>query len=528
MEEQKNYAARDAERNNIPATALAGGGGGKPPIYTPRENFPKVRAKGRDLVLAAVLLLFCFLLWDSLCWAVGIGLGEAVGLFVLLPAALVYLRGRKGRMTLYAWVCAVLYMLGAGSLALSGDGVLKFFTLCGMVILYLTVFLERLDLRTGNGLLARLHDLFFAAFSMTFGRLRAGGWALTHSGTEDSAHSKRIRAVGVGLLCAAPALLILVPLLISSDAAFEGLINRLDWSAAGRGVIALVCGGFFALLLFSLLYTSDRGPKPMLSAPRKGVEPTAVAAFLGAISAAYILYLVAQFAYFTNAFRGLLPKDYTVAQYARRGFFEMCAIVAFNLGLIVLALGVCRKEGGRVPGVVKGMALFLCLFSLALVATALSKMVLYMNSFGLTRLRVLTSAFMVFLGIVVIAVGLRLFLKKLPVIQLTVALGAVLLIGLSLANVDGIVARYNVDAWKSGRLDSLDIQTICELDDGAIPVLAELAADANETVAKQARDALKFRSVTEDWRSWNLITARASDAMEEFRGDEPSGFAGGK
>ena len=202
--------------------------------------------------------------------------------------------------------------------------------------------------------------------------------------------------------------------------------------------------------------------------------------------------------------------------------------MAFNLGLIVLALGVCRKEGGRVPGMVKGLAFFLCLFSLALVATALSKMVLYMNSFGLTRLRVLTSVFMVFLGIVVVAVGLRLFVKKLPVIQLTVALGAVLLIGLSLANVDGIVARYNVDAWKSGRLDSLDIQTICELDDGAIPVLAELAADANETVAKQARDALKFRSVTEDWRSWNLITARASDAMEEFRGDEPSGFAGGK
>ena len=106
-----------------------------------------------------------------------------------------------------------------------------------------------------------------------------------------------------------------------------------------------------------------------------------------------------------------LPKDFTVAEYARRGFFEMCAIVAINLGLIVLAAGLCRKEQGRVPGPVKGLALFLCVFSLILVATALSKMVLYMGSFGLTRLRVLTSVFMVFLGLVVAAEAVKLFVS---------------------------------------------------------------------------------------------------------------------
>lgn len=477
----------------------------------PLPTYPKRRSRGRDLILAGALLVFCFLLWDSLCWAKGLGLGEALGLAGLLPAALIYLKGREGRLTPYACVCGGLYLLGAVSFILSGDQSLKGLTLLTLVPLFLIVFLERLGLRTGTGLRHRLHDLLSAGFAMTLGRMPAGVWALTHCGEADSARSKRTRSVFLGLICAVPALVILIPLLISSDAAFEGLVESLDWTTARRGLVSLGFGGFTALLVFTLLFTSDKGPGKMLESPRKGVEPAAIAAFLGIIGAVYVLYLVAQFAYFTDAFRGLLPKGFTVAKYARRGFFEMCWIVAINLFLIVLALGLCRKDGGKVPGAVKGLALFLCLFCLILVATALSKMVLYMGSFGLTRLRLLTSVFMVFLGLVVLAVGLRLFVKGIPVVQTAVTLGAVILIGLSLANVDGIVARYNVNAWKSGKLDSLDVDMICSLGDGAVPVLAELADCGDERVSELAREELKFRSPETDLRSWNLVTQEANE-----------------
>jgi hypothetical protein len=478
-----------------------------------RESYPRRRAEGRDLALAAALLGFCFLLWDSLIWAKGLGLGEALGLAALLPAALLYLRRRDGRMTGYAWICAALNLLGALSLALSGDEPLKALTMAAMTPLFLIVLLERLGLRSGTGLTDRLRDHLYACFGMTFGRLRVSFWALTHSGSENSARSKRNRAVLIGLVCALPALGLLIPLLISSDAAFAGLVGRMDNETAKKGLFALIPAVLAALLLFALLFTSDRGREPLPGAPRQGVEPAAVAAFLAAVSAAYVLYLAAQFAYFTDAFRGLLPKDFTVAEYARRGFFEMCAIVAINLLLIVLAVGLCRKEGGRVPAAVKGLALFLCVFSLILVATALSKMVLYMGSFGLTRLRVLTSVFMVFLALVVIVKAIQLFVRKIPVPQLVVTLGAAILIALSLANVDGLVARYNVDAWRSGRLDSLDMETICWLGDGATPVLADLAEDSDPAVSEQARKELKYRDSETDWRSWNLISQQANNAL---------------
>lgn len=545
LDEHTNPIAPETAQSNIPAGSLAAPAGtaGQGPVSAPPlpayqvERCPKRRAQGRDLILAGLLLAACFLLWDSIRFAVGLGLGEALGLAALLPAALWYLRNRPGKLRGFGLVCAVLYEIGALSLAFSGDSLLKALLLIGLPGLLVIVVLERAGLWTGAGLLSRLHDFCYAAFSMSFGRLNVGAWALTHTGAQDSVRSKRVWAVGLGLLCAVPVLFVLIPLLAASDAAFEGMLGSLDGTALLRGLVALLYGGFTALLVFSLLFSSDRGPKPLTGGLRKGVEPAAVAAFLGAVSAAYVLYLAAQFAYFTDAFRGLLPKDFTVAQYARRGFFEMCFIVAINLGLIVLALGLCRKEGGRVPAAVKALALFLCVFSLILVATALSKMFLYMNRFGLTRQRVRTSVFMLFLAAVVLALALRLFVKRVPVLRLAVGLGAAMLICLSLANVDGLVARYNVSAWKTGKLDSLDMQTVCELGDGAVPTLAELAACEDETVAAAAEKELGQRMQEfglawsrpktkqpldpledpTDLRSWNLITQQALNALQRDR-----------
>ena len=133
-------------------------------------------------------------------------------------------------------------------------------------------------------------------------------------------------------------------------------------------------------------------------------------------------------------------------------------------------------------------------------------------------------------------------MKRVPAAQLAVTLGAAILIALSLLNVDGLVARYNVEAWRSGRLDSLDMKTICELGDGAVPTLAELAGEKDETISAAAAEELDDRLVrfgfaewkwdeekrtsvavlkdepnSLDLRSWNLVTARAWEALEEVR-----------
>ena len=514
----------------------------EPELWTPAPQTPAHAitpaprtALKRDLVLAAVVLFFCAMYWDCLFWADGLGIGEALSLFCLLLAAVWY-QGKTGKqITLYGVLTTCLFAAGALSFALSGDRTLKFLTLPVLCVLFILRIIERMALRTGEGLRRRLRDFFVTIFRVGFGRMKQSMPAIFR-GRDGKGGGKRIVGVLIGVGCAIPALLVLIPLLTSSDAAFDALMQRLDFSAVMRGALAFFFAAGMAIAVFTLLFTTDEPLTKPYSGTSRGMDPVIIISFLGVISLAYVLYLVSQFAYFTSAFRGLLPKDYTVAQYARRGFFEMCIIVAINLALIVLSTRLCRKDGGRTPTAITALAVFLCLFSLVLTATALSKMFLYVQSFGMTRMRILVSVFIVFLAVVIVAVCLRLFAPRIRVLPFAVVLGCVLLIGLSLANVDGIVADYNVSAYRSGRLSALDMETIRDLDDGAVPALVQLMNDENPKYAASAREELRHRLTThglakwdmqvqyaadepEDLRSWNLVSWRARQALEQIQNE---------
>lgn len=496
-----------------------------------RSRAVRKHAGTKEYILAAALLLFSFLLWDSIIWARRLGLGEGIGLLGIMVTVLIYLQAAKKRSTVYSWVCGALFLFGAASLFLSGDNSLKLLTLIMLTVLYLAVVMDRLSLRTGVGLIRRVRDFFVTAFPHSFGRIARGWISIFGRATEGTGRSRKVGAVLIGLACAIPVLLILIPLLVSSDAAFAGLVSILDWDVFFRGIFALSIGAFSALTAYSLLFCNAPAAGNRGCSGFRGIDPFAVTAFLGMISLAYVLYLVAQFAYFFDGFRGLLPKDYTVAQYARRGFFEMCAIVFINLALILAAWKLCRRKEAQLPAAVRGLLLFLCLVSLLLVGTALSKMVLYVKSFGLTRLRITTSAFMIFLAVLVVSVTLRLFIRRLPAVSIAVAAAALLLFSLSVANVDGMIARHNIRRYREGSLESLDMGTIEYLGNGAIPYVVDLLEDPDPVIAEKAREMLQSRSgelglrldnetgklVDEglDLRSWNLVDRWARDAIAE-------------
>ena len=51
---------------------------------------------------------------------------------------------------------------------------------------------------------------------------------------------------------------------------------------------------------------------------------------MAVFAAVYILFFAVQSSYLFGAFSRTLPEDFTVAQYAREGFFELCRVMAIN------------------------------------------------------------------------------------------------------------------------------------------------------------------------------------------------------
>ena len=71
--------------------------------------------------------------------------------------------------------------------------------------------------------------------------------------------------------------------------------------------------------------------------PKLRVVPEAVwLAALGVFSVLYLAFFFVQGRYLFGAFTRTLPESFTVAEYARQGFFELCRVMAINFTLFWL------------------------------------------------------------------------------------------------------------------------------------------------------------------------------------------------
>lgn len=151
--------------------------------------------------------------------------------------------------------------------------------------------------------------------------------------------------------------------------------------------------------------------------------------FLGLMSVVYFIYMFSQTAYFFSAFSGILPEGYTFtfADYARRGFFETEAIAFINLAIMSLFLLLTQRgNSGKLNGVLKGFMTFISAFTVLLIATAVSKMAMYINIYSLTRLRLFTTVFMLATAAVIVAFAVYIYKSHLHSMKYAVLISLVL------------------------------------------------------------------------------------------------------
>ncbi|MBO7218050.1 MAG: DUF4173 domain-containing protein [Clostridia bacterium] len=491
-----------AAKNEIPAeptndSPLAAEPESNPVTEAPKVEFvPRETAKKSDLILAAFLLLPCLLTVNAVFFK-GIGLGLTLGILLISIITVCYsLKQKKAAPSLYAIFTMILLFLSTISLTLSDNGIIRTLSLGTALILYLTFLVEYFGIRLKKaGTFRAFSDVLEMCFVHGIGNIGNAAFALFRKTDDDGNIEKRKTGnVFAGIALAIPFLLIVVPLLIMSDAAFESLFKNFSAKIVWEIICTVGIGILYFLIVFGRLFSVKFFKKPEVqSSSAVGADPILLISFLGAISSAYIIYLFSQLAYFFSAFSGLLPEDFTTSEYARRGFFEMCAVCAINLFIIFLSTVICRKNEKGLPLGVKGLNVFLCGFSLILIGTALSKMFLYIERYGMTRLRIYTSVFMFFIALVFITVTAKFFIIKVPYMKIILILASAILAVSCIADIDRIIANYNVDAYLSGKLQNCDVRTLGYLNDSATEPILRLYKNANGDVKNDAQAELHNR-----------------------------------
>lgn len=477
----------------------------------PQPRYPVGKTEIRFGICTVLLAVG---LWNSILYG-GFNLGFALFSLGLLGCNVWYFRKSGRRFSAYETALLIFAAMGLAGFARSSDAVVKAAMLMAVLFAVNVSFcLVTHQNRRNSGGFGTVFDAPRAFFTFGFGGMGPALRGLEDARKNAGTAGKKGSAALLGIAIAVPVVAVMLPLLMRSDAAFEGLVGLLpetDWT---EPFLSLAFGLFAAWVLFARALGLRQKPRQEVAeGPSRRISPITVNILLGAVCAMYLAYLFSQLAYFSGGFLGILPEGYTLAEYARRGFFEMAWLSGINLCLILFGSGLVERQD-KLPAMTKGLCLFLGLVTLFLIGTAGAKMLLYIGSFGMTRLRVLTQTVMLWLAVSTVLVTIRLGRQRFPYMK-GVILTALALVNLLLwVDVDGFVARFNVRAYQQGSLETVDLYHLSGLGDGAVPSIAELAENNDPEIARQAAAALYHRSVSsEGLRSWNYARAKASAVL---------------
>lgn len=380
----------------------------------------------------------------------------------------------------------------------------------------------------------RLGHLFsrsmLALFGVPFGSFHRGFPALEQLCKKMPAQ-KTLTRVLIGLLIALPVTGLVSLLLISADKIFADMMQQLDRFLSvlfRKNIFEFIRDLLFTvplfLYLFGLIDGGLRFEMPAApavaypAAPRRRMSPLILCIAVTPLLLLYIAFFCAQTPYYFAAFSAYLPEGFTVASFARRGFFELCVVSFINFAvLLALQTLAAKREDGKTAKSIRIYSMLLSLFTLLLITTALRKMLLYIQNFGLTKLRVLTCWLMLLLAACFILITLYQFLSRLPVKKWITAVSVVFIALPAFGNIDGMIAHYNVTAYQSGDLESIDITHLYSLSADAIPYTVPLLEDDDPSVVFRTQLFLEQQKEKLDQRSfpeYSLSLYRARKALE--------------
>lgn len=208
----------------------------------------------------------------------------------------------------------------------------------------------------------------------------------------------------------------------------------------------------------------------------------------------------------------LATTGLTVAEYARRGFFELLAVAVVVLPLLLVTHALAADE--RVTRRQRPLSYVLVVLLAAIMASALLRLRLYVSYFGLTTDRLHATAIMSWLGVVLIAMALTVLRgRPRPFAAVTVLSAFATLLGLNLINPDLTVARVNLG--RPAGVQEVDYAYLARLGGEAVPAVVEALHSAAPSAAScKAVELLRRRWLGNVETKWNVGMRRGRTAVE--------------
>ena len=201
---------------------------------------------------------------------------------------------------------------------------------------------------------------------------------------------KKLKNILLGIAISIPFVIVIMFLLSSADQYFsaliEKIINALDrlinFKFFRDNILVL---GLSFITIFSVFINIYKNRNTSVSLPeKKKVEPAILNTILIIINSIFLLFVISEISKLTGNFLNL-PNEYTYAQYAREGFFQLLLVTVINFSLIFYIL--YKTNTIKENKLLKYLVLLIILFTIILIFNSYYRMYMYIYTFGFTVLR---------------------------------------------------------------------------------------------------------------------------------------------
>ena len=504
---------------------------------TPIKKEPKYKFETVDIIMLPVVFILAFLCIKYYNLNTGVatlGLGATLYIVLYVISVLVYAKLKAVKLNNESIILSILMILLAISFTVFYNYSLNIFMQIAMnfMLIYFPVTVFNKLIKSETSALI-LYDYINALVFIPIHNATSF-WLCMFSKRGKNASSTKTKYflhIFLGLLIGTPFIIIVIFLLSSADATFKNIFDHLfnfDISIP-KNIGTLIWSLPMATYLYALIYGSsiednsksfniDKFNKTMDNAA--SIPRLSLYTVNAVICCFYILFIGIQAIYFIDVLGGSLPADFTYSDYARRGFFELLAVALINIVFIAVAkIFSVKNENNKYMHI---HILLNSILTLLLISVAFAKMYLYISTYGLTTLRIIPSVFMIFLCFVFAFIIMGEFKKSFPVTKLSFYAGNILFVLLCLANIDAVVAGYNLNAYMNGNLPYYDIYDLRESDMAAMPVIYKAWKNSSDKELKEklylcAEDIMRYYSFdTDEPISYNYAGNKAFEIKKHM------------
>lgn len=443
----------------------------------PRPEY--TRAEKWYALAAVVIGFFIVKTWFESCFATGLGLMSTVSAAAVTVFNRLFCRyfGMRGSRT--TDVLFILSLLLSLSFTVCDNGYVValsvFFILIGNTYYSYASFREGQRSVLANAFRAAVISPFYE-FGSLFG-------ALFHKEPKKgSGDIKKSLPLILGLALSVPVCIAAGVLLTEADESFGKIFQFFDSDflfkishAVTDNILLLFISIPLSMYIFSAVFSRaykmhhDGELVKLPRAESRFLPAVTCAAFLAPPAVLYLLFVGLQTVHVFSA-SVLKTEGFSYAEYARHGFFELCAVAIINLAVISVVMFFCREK--TLTKMLRNIIVSFCVLTNLLIVTALFKMFLYIKNYGMTPKRVDTSVFMIYLFVMFGVLIYKQFKNKISFTKIAYVGAAAVLILMSFIPVDNLIVRSNIARYERGEIDWVGVDSFADLDSSAVPVIA--------------------------------------------------------